>query len=414
VASSGVVAVAALVLLLATVLLRATALVEVTVAVIGAGAVLASGSLSPAAAEQVLRGLGPVLAFLVVILVLAEACRAEGLFAALGGWLGRASNGQPQRMLAQTFLIAAVTTAVLSLDATVVLLTPVVAAAALRQRLRTRPHVFACAHLANSASLLMPISNLTNLLAFSASGLGFLAFTGLMAPAWLVGIAVEYAVFRLFFRHDLQGVTRPVDLDVPPLPRLALGVVAAVLVGFAASDPLSIPPVWVAGAGAVVLAGSAYRHRRLAARDVLVAANLPFAGFVLALGLVVAAVVHAGLARELNEHLPVGESLPALLGLALVATVAANVLNNLPATLLLVPLVAGSGSAAVLAVLIGVNAGSNASYVGSLANLLWRRSLSRIGIAPSTGDFLRLGAVSTLPTVVACVLALWAALRVGA
>jgi arsenical pump membrane protein len=414
VASGEWVAVAALMLMLATVLFRASAVLELTVAVTGAGAVLASGALSPAGAEQVLRGLGPVVAFLVVILVLAEACRAEGLFAALGGWLGRASNGRPQRMLAQTFLIAAVTTAVLSLDATVVLLTPVVAAAALRQRLRTRPHVFACAHLANSASLLMPISNLTNLLAFSASGLGFLAFTGLMAPVWLVGIAVEYAVFRLFFRRDLQEVAPPVGGGVPVLPKLALGVIAGVLVGFAASGPLGIPPVGVAAAGAVALAASAYHKGRLGARDLLVAANLPFASFVLALGLVVAAVVHGGVAGELNARLPVGASLPALLALALVATVAANVLNNLPATLLLVPLVAGSGSAAVLAVLIGVNAGSNASYVGSLANLLWRRSLLRIGVVPRTGDFLRLGALSTLPTVVACVAALWLAFRVGA
>ena len=64
-------------------------------------------------------------------------------------------------------------TAVLSLDATVVLLTPVVLATAARLRLPARPHVYACGHLANSASSLLPVSNLTNLLAFAASGLSF-------------------------------------------------------------------------------------------------------------------------------------------------------------------------------------------------------------------------------------------------
>ena len=80
----------------------------------------------------------------------------------------------------------------LSLDATVLLLTPVVFATAAQVRARPRPHVYACMHLANTGSLLLPVSNLTNLLAFTASGLTFARFAGLMAAAWVVAIAVEY------------------------------------------------------------------------------------------------------------------------------------------------------------------------------------------------------------------------------
>ena len=101
------------------------------------------------------------------------------------------------------FAVAAVTTAVLSLDATVVLLTPVVFATAARLDVRARPHVYACTHLANSASLLLPVSNLTNLLAFAASGLAFGHFAALMALPWLAVIGVEYAVFGRFFAADL-------------------------------------------------------------------------------------------------------------------------------------------------------------------------------------------------------------------
>ena len=79
------------------------------------------------------------------------------------------------------FAVASAVTAVLSLDATVVLLTPVVFATAARLRTSPRPHVYACSHLANSASLLLPVSNLTNLLAFHASGLSFTRFAALMA-----------------------------------------------------------------------------------------------------------------------------------------------------------------------------------------------------------------------------------------
>ena len=130
-------------------------------------------------------------------------CQQEGLFAAAGARLARASRGSPVRLLGGVFGLASVTTAVLSLDTTVVLLTPVVHDTATRLRLRPKPHVYACTHLANSASLLLPVSNLTNLLAFSVAGLTLIHFGALMALPWVVAIAVEYAAFRWFFAGDL-------------------------------------------------------------------------------------------------------------------------------------------------------------------------------------------------------------------
>jgi arsenical pump membrane protein len=85
--------------------------------------------------------------------------------------------------------------------------------------------------------------------------------------------------------------------------------------------------------------------------------------------------------------------------------------NNLPATLLLVPLVAPAGAPAVLAALVGLNAGSNLTYVGSLANLLWRRTLVRCGQPPSARTLHRLSALVTVPSVGLGVLVLWAWLR---
>ena len=93
---------------------------------------------------------------------------------ALGERLSNSTSLGPAGLLRGVFAIAAVVTIVLSLDATVVLLTPVVVAATRQRRLATRAPVLACGHLANSASLLLPVSNLTNLLAFSVSGLSFL------------------------------------------------------------------------------------------------------------------------------------------------------------------------------------------------------------------------------------------------
>ena len=75
--------------------------------------------------------------------------------------------------------------------------------------------------------------------------------------------------------------------------------------------------------------------------------------------------------------MPRGTSYAALLGIAVLATVLATLLTNLSATILLVPLVAPLGTTAVLAALLGLNIGSGLTWTGSLANLLWRRTLVR-------------------------------------
>ena len=113
----------------------------------------------------------------------------------------------------------------------------------------------------------------------------------------------------------------------------------------------------------------------------------------------------------MSAVLPSGATLPALLTIAAVAALLANVVNNLPATLVLVPLVAPSGPVAILAVLIGVNIGPNLTYVGSLSNLLWRGVLRRHNVEAGVGEYTRLG-LCTVPTaLVVAVLALWAGAR---
>ena len=285
----------------------------------------------------------------------------------------------------------------LSLDATVVLLTPVVLATARTLRLPVRPHSYASAHLANTASLLLPVSNLTNLLAFASAGLSFTRFTALMAAPWLIAIAAEYVIFRLFFASELS--TDATEEQVPPRPQppvFALTVLALTLAGFAATSFVGVSPAWAACAGAAVLAVRGFTRRRGTIGGIVRAVNLPFLAFVLALGVVVRAVMVNGLDSAAGHLIPHGDGLVALLALAAIAAVLANLVNNLPAVLLLLPLVAGGGAPSVLAVLIGTNVGSNLTYIGSLANLLWRNVLHDNDVDDGAGRFTRLG-LCTVP-----------------
>jgi arsenical pump membrane protein len=403
-------AVGALVAMLAAAFVHPRARVEVLVGLLAAGLVLTTGALDVAGAADQVRLLFPVVAFLAAILVVAELCAAEGVFAAVGALVARASRRSPHRMLALTFLAASLVTAVLSLDATVVLLTPVVAAAATSTMTSPRPVVFACARLANSASLLLPVSNLTNLLALpSLPAVSFLGFAALMAPVWLAVIAVEYVGHRVSFARDLSR--HPVDGTAPadvPLPVVPLVVVGLMLVAFAALSPFGVQPGWVAGAAALVLTGHGVLRGRIRPSAVAAAANLSFGVFVLCLGVVVAGLSGTFLGDLVRAAVPAGSGLGSLLLVALLATVLANLVNNLPATLLLVPLVVPLGETAVLAALIGLGVGSGLTYTGSLANLLWRRALVRHGDRPSTREFHLLSAAVTLPAVAVGTVVLWA------
>lgn len=397
-------------------MLRPRGLPEAVAAVPAAVLAVAFGMVTPQQAWEETRTLLPVVVFLALVLMLAYLCAKEGLFEAVGAAVARRCGGSPRRLLTGVFGVACAVTAVLSLDATAVLLTPVVLATASRAGARARPHVYATAHLSNSASLLLPVSNLTNLLAFTASGLSFTRFAALMALPWLAAIAVEYAVFRRFFRADLdEPAAAPAPgtgaRATPTVPRFTVVVVALTLAGFALSSPVGLDPAWAALAGVVVLGLRALARRHVTPREMVGAASPLFCVFVLALGVVVEAVVTGGPASGLGRLLPDGDSLPALLGVAAVAAVLANVVNNLPAVLALLPLAAPAGPAHVLAVLIGVNLGPNLTYVGSLATLLWRRILHRHGIEVSLARFTLLGLLTVPATVAASTVALWGALR---
>ena len=150
-------------------------------------------------------------------------------------------------------------------------------------------------------------------------------------------------------------------------------MLALTLAGFAASSALGIDPVLGAAAGAALVTVPALARSTVTPRRLAGAIEPGFLVFVLGLGVIVQAASDHGLASAARAVLPAGSSLPDLLGVAAASAVLANLVNNLPATLMLVPVTAAAGQGSVLAMLIGVNVGPNLTYVGSLATLLWRR-----------------------------------------
>ncbi len=320
-------------------------------------------------ADDVLRRVAPILLFLAAVTVVAELADAAGVFdvaAHVAAGLGR---GRVVLLWLLVVALASVTTIVLSLDTTAVLLTPVVLALATQLDLPPLPFAMTTVWLANTASLLLPVSNLTNLLAVDRLHWSAMTYAAHTWPMAVVAIAVTVAVLWLLHRRELSGryvaPARPGVVDAPTF-WLAVAVCLLLAVLFVAGVPY-----WAAATVGAVVLGIAFLGRR---RSVLRWSLVPLPLVVTTLGLflvVQAAEVH-GLARVLRDSVGTsGEGFLALLRIAGVGALGSNVVNNLPAYLAVEPAVEAS-HVRLLALLLGTNLGPLLTVWGSLATLLWR------------------------------------------
>src|SRR5712692_3721759 len=156
------------------------------------------------------------------LLLIGAVASDEGLFEAVGAGLARAPLPPRGLLVALLGLVAAVT-AVLNLDTSVVFLTPVLVHAARHRRLDERPFLYGAVFMANSASLLLPGSNLTNLLVLRQERVSGASFAARMLPAWLAACVVTAVFVALAFR---LGAGADEQVDTPPL-RLGAGAAAA-------------------------------------------------------------------------------------------------------------------------------------------------------------------------------------------
>jgi arsenical pump membrane protein len=360
-----------------------------------------------------------VLLFFLGLGLSAATADQAGVFRVVATLAVRLSHGSQHRLLVSLFVAGTLVTAVLSNDATALLLTPVAFAAATRLGVDPRPYAFTCALVANAASFLLPVSNPANLLVLASAPLALGAFLARLVIPSIVGLVATLVGLLWVFRAVLA---EPIDLPAESGPVLDLrarsgliGVcVLAVLYVAATALGWYLGPVAVAGA--VVLlgldaGGSGWQPRALAS-------EVPWGIFPLLVGLLLlvmggeqvglfAGVVSAmsDLARWGTAGLPV-----AALGMAVVA----NLLNNLPAALVgasaLSQLPSGAErSNLAAATVLGVNLGPNLTTAGSLATMLWLALLRNRGLEVSALEYVRVGAVITVPALLLASGALWLA-----
>ncbi|MEU0556016.1 SLC13 family permease [Dactylosporangium maewongense] len=353
------------------------------------GVAVATGLLPVTEAEATVRRIAPLLAFLGAVIILAELTAQAEVFDVLADRLATLARGRTVALFGVCVGFAALTTITLNLDTTAVLLTPVMLALARRLGLPPLPLAVTTVWLANTASLLLPVSNLTNLLAAGRVGLGPVAFAGRMWLPQLAAIGVTaLALWLAYWRRTPRRFApppahRPRD---PVLFRVALGACLVFVAGVLIEVPL-----WLAsGAAAVVVAGAFALRDRAALRPGLLPWRLLV--FVTGMFLVVETLGAHGLDRFAatligDQGGAAGAFRSAATGMGL-----ANVVNNLPAYIAGERGIEAGHRTQLLALLVGVNVGPLAVPWASLATLLWWERCRAAGLRVPPLRFLLTGA----------------------
>lgn len=342
---------------------------------------------------------------IVSIMLMTGVARRLGVLDRVAEIVFERAGGSPQALFASVFLFGAVTASVLNNDSAILLVTPLVVAAAKKRSAKlVEPLAFVVFLSAGIAPLV--VSNPMNMVVASYAHIGFNEYAMRMALPAAAGALVTFAVARFLFRKVLATteLTAPPSTPAPPKKLgasqwIALGLLGGVVGSYPVVSYFG-GPVWVvAFAGAVVLMGLAWATRAkpiTIMRDEVHLDTLVFllAAFILSIGL-----RHVGVVDRLAQ-LYAGASTTKI---GILSAVGSAVLNNHPMSHLNM-FALGDASAdhtRVLAALVGGDVGPRLFPMGSLAGLLWMEMLRREGVTVSVRRFVAIGAAATLPALAA-------------
>lgn len=395
-----------LVVVIATagVIIRPWRLPEAIWAVLGA-LILTLAGLIPwgDAASAVGRGTDVYL-FLIGMMLLSEVARREGLFDWLAVFAVRHARGSSRRLFLLIYAVGTVVTAFLSNDATAVVMTPAVFAAAKHAKAEPLPYLFVCAFIANAASFLLPISNPANLVLYGNHVPPLLPWLERFLLPSLLAIIATYVMLRFTERRHLAG-TVDSGIAQPALPPggvvAALGIAgtAVLLLGVSAADmPLGAP---TAAAGCLTACIVLWRKRE-APWQTLRGVSWSVLPLVAGLFVLVEGLRHTGALGQLAAllHVWAEHSVTATAwGAGAALAFACNLMNNLPAGLVASSTIAAGHLPQKVtdALLVGVDLGPNLSITGSLATILWLTAIRREGEDVTFRTFLARGAIVMPP-----------------
>ncbi|MEN5252169.1 arsenic transporter [Alcaligenes aquatilis] len=366
------------------------------------------------------------IAIIIISLVLDEA----GFFEWAALHVARWGAGSGRRLFAFIVILGAAVSALFANDGAALILTPIVMAMLLAlgfSPAATLAFVMAAGFIADTASLPLVVSNLVNIVSADYFKLGFTDYAAIMVPVNIVSVLASLLVLILYFRRDIPAQYRLEQLKPPAqaitdMATFKAGwiVLALLLTGFFALEPLGIPVSVVAAAGAIIVLMVAARGTVISTRKVLRGAPWQIVVFSLGMYLVVYGLRNAGLTNHLalllDEFAQAGVW-GAAMGTGVLSALLSSVMNNMPTVLVTALSIDASSAqgavkeAMIYANVIGSDLGPKFTPIGSLATLLWLHVLAQKGTRISWGYYFKVGAILTTPVLLITLAAL--ALRLG-
>jgi len=391
-------------------------------ALLGAVVVIATGLLSQGEAfsESVVDF--NVIFLLAGMMVIANILAKTGLFQWIAVEAVRITRGDPYRVLVIASIVTAVVSAVLDNVTTVVLIVPVTFFIAKRLRIDPVPILISQILASNIGGTATLIGDPPNLIIGSRLGKDFGDFLLNTAPAAIVSLVVYLAFARWLFRGQLgRRMLSAKDIDDlvaeerriadPAMMRTGLIVLLATIAGFIVARPLGLQGATIALAGAVVL--------MIVSKDdvheILKTVEWSSLFFFIGLFIVVGAVVKAGLIRDLATAtlgITGGRTDVAALLVLWMSAILSAIVDNIPYTITMVPLVSELGHSVnieplIWALSLGANLGGNATVIGASANVVVSSMAEAQGYPITFRGYLRYGLPATFLTMVVCTIDIW-------
>ncbi len=362
-----------------------------------------------------------VIFLLAGMMILAGIVRKTGVF----GWLAiraaRVAGGEPYRILVVLCVITAVASALLDNVTTVVLVGPITLFLAARLGLSPVPFLIGEIIASNIGGAATLIGDPPNILIGSAAGLDFVAFLSNMLPVSVLSLAAFLVaarwLFRGYFKVDAKLRDAVLNLDEremithPKLLRTSLIVLGLTLLGFLFHGLLHLEPATIALTGAVVL--------MLVAREdpaeVLQEVEWPTLFFFIGLFMLIAGVIEVGLIEVLAEAavaLTGGATAPTAMLLLWMSGVLSGVVDNIPYTATMIPVVQQLSEGQQSDVLwwslaLGADLGGNATIIGASANVILVNLAAREGHPIGFWDFLKYGLLVTAGSLLVSTAYIW-------
>jgi Na+/H+ antiporter NhaD/arsenite permease-like protein len=325
------------------------------------------------------------------MMLLVALLRPTGGFEYLAIRLAKLSAASPRRLLVYLSLAVSVLSMFLDNVTTVIIFAPLTVLITRMLSLNPAPFLIAEAMLSNIGGASTLVGDPPNIMIGSAAGLDFNAFMihllPVIVPVWAVTVGLMLLLFRRQLRYPAGGAdgARAMALDLdetkairePAVLRRVLLAMTIVIVLFFIHHHLHLYPAFVAFIGL----GVALILVRPDPEDLLKQAEWPVLLFFAALFVIVGGVEASGLLDLIGQQLAhlardPSQLLFTALVLMWVAAVVSAVVDNIPFTVTMIPIVAGLQAKGLAveplwwALAIGVGLGGNGTHIGATANII--------------------------------------------